>query len=277
MSARYFGASVPRLEDERLVTGHGRYVDDIELPGLLHVAFVRSQMPHARLGAVDTAAAAAMPGVIAVFTMRDFAEIAAGPMPPMAPHPLVKVPLTCHPLAVDEVNYAGEAIAMVIAQDRAIAESAAALVIVELTELPGVANAVRALEPNAPLAQTSRDSNLLASLKSQFGNVADVFAKADHVISETFITHRGGCHSMECRGVVASFDGMADQLVLYTSSQAPYMVRRLLTSYLGWDERQIRVAAPDVGGGFGPKANVYTEEFAVAMAAIKLGRPIKWI
>lgn len=277
MSARYFGAAVARSEDARLLTGQGRYVDDIEMPGLLHVAFVRSPMAHARLMSIDAAGARALPGVVAIYTMADFADLASGPMPPMAPHPLIKVPLTCHPLAVAEVCHVGEAIAMVIAQDRALAETAAAAVIIDLEELPSVAHAQRALEPAAPLVHLTRDSNLLASLHTQFGDIAAVFAAADHSLIESFATHRGGCHSMECRGVIAAPDGRDDHLTIYTSSQAPFMVRRHLANYLGRDEQTIRVAAPDVGGGFGPKASVYPEEFALALAALKLGRPVKWI
>ncbi len=277
MSARYFGASVARSEDARLLTGQGLYVDDIEMPGLLHVAFVRSPMAHARIKSIDLASARAMPGVVAAYTMGDFADLAEGPMPPMAPHPLIKEPLTCHPLAQTEVCYVGEAIAMVVAQDRALAESAAMAVMVDLQELPGVADARAALATDSAPVHLGRDSNLLASLHTKFGDVAAAFAAADHSLTESFATHRGGCHAMECRGVVATYDQREDHLSIYTSSQAPFMVRRHLATYLARDEQTIRVAAPDVGGGFGPKATVYPEEFAVALGALKLGQPLKWI
>src|SRR6185437_7328246 len=142
---------------------------------------------------------------------------------------------------------------------------------------PAVADAVLAREAGAPRVHSTRQSNIAATMKAGFHNCDAVFEKADHVLTERFDIHRGGCHSMECRGVVASVDPHTDALTLSTSSQSPYMVRRHLATYLKRDESQIRVMTPDVGGGFGPKANVYPEEFAVALAAIKTGRPVKWI
>lgn len=277
MSARYFGAAVTRVEDPRLLTGHGRYVDDLELPGMLHAAFVRANMAHGRIRNIDTSAAKAMPGVVAIYTMADFAAIAQGPMPPMAPHPLLPVPITYRPLAEDEVRHVGEAVAIVLADDRPKAEDAAAAISLDIEELPAIADAVLACEAGAVRAHSNRPSNIAATLKGGFHNCDAVFAKADHVLTERFDIHRGGCHSMECRGVVASVDPHSDLLTLSTSSQSPYMVRRHLATYLKRDESLIRVMTPDVGGGFGPKANVYPEEFAVALAAIKTGRPVKWI
>ncbi|GGH24128.1 dehydrogenase/oxidase [Alsobacter metallidurans] len=277
MSARYFGAAVNRLEDPKLVSGAGRYVDDLHPAGLLHVAFVRSQRAHGLVRGVDAGAAARMAGVVAVFTMADFADLASGPMPPLAPHPLIKTPITYWPLAATEVRHVGEAIAMVVADSRHAAEDAAAAVEVDIEPLPVAADAIAALAADAPRAHSDRDSNLAARLAAKFGDADAVFAGADHVVAETIVTHRGGCHAMECRGVVAVPDAMGEDLTVYTSSQSPFLVRRILAAYLGRDERHVRVVAPDVGGGFGPKANVYPEEFAVALAALKLGRPVKWI
>lgn len=277
MSARYFGAAVNRLEDPRLVSGAGRYVDDLHPAGLLHVAFVRSQRAHGLIRGVEASAAARMPGVVAVLIMADFAGLATGPMPPLAPHPLIKTPITYWPLAATEVRHVGEAIAMVVADSRHAAEDAAAAVEIDLEPLPVVADAVAALAADAPRAHSDRESNLAARLAAKFGDADAVFARADHVVAETIVTHRGGCHAMECRGVVAVPDPMGEDLTVYTSSQSPFLVRRILAAYLGRDERHVRVVAPDVGGGFGPKANVYPEEFAVALAALKLGRPVKWI
>jgi carbon-monoxide dehydrogenase large subunit len=277
MGARLFGASVQRLEDARLVTGRGRYVDDLHPAGLVHAAFVRSSVAHGRIRSIDVAAARAMPDVIAVYTMADFAAFASGPLPPLAPHPLIQGPVTYHPLAVDEVRHVGEAIAMVIATSRASAEDAAEQVFVDLEALPVAADLAHALDADAPKARTERADNRLATLKASFGDVASVFARADHVLSETFTVHRGGCHSMETRGVIATFDGGEGRLDLWTSSQSPYLVRRILASYLGFDESALRVRAPDVGGGFGPKAAVYPEEAAVALAAMATGKPVKWI
>ncbi|GAC1335855.1 MAG: xanthine dehydrogenase family protein molybdopterin-binding subunit [Beijerinckiaceae bacterium] len=277
MSARYFGAAVQRLEDPRLLAGRGRYVDDIALPAMLHAAFVRAPVAHARLRAVNVGAARKMPGVAAIYTMADFAPIAQGSMLPMAPHPLVKIPVTYHPLAVDEVRHVGEAIAIVLAASRQEAEDAAAAIVVDIEDLPAIADPAAALAAGAPQAHAERTSNLLGTLRAGFGDADAVFAKADHTLSQTFAIHRGGCHSMECRGVIAVPDAISDDLTIYTSSQSPYMVRRHLAQYLKRDESALRVIAPDVGGGFGPKANVYPEEFAVALAALSIGRPVKWI
>jgi aerobic carbon-monoxide dehydrogenase large subunit len=277
MSTRYFGSPVARIEDPRLLSGGGRYVDDIALGGMLHAAFLRSPVAHGRIRSIDASAARALPGVHAVYTMADVADIAGGPMPPMAPHPLIKTPITCHPLAPDEVRYAGEAIAIVLADSRARAEDALAAIELDVEHLEAVADARTAAEADAPRVHANRDSNLIATLRGTHGKVDQVFAGAAHRFTESFALHRGGCHSMECRGVVVDVDGHTGALSLWTSSQSPYMVRRFLAAYLGRDEAELRVVAPDVGGGFGPKANVYPEEFAVALAAIRCGRPVKWI
>jgi aerobic carbon-monoxide dehydrogenase large subunit len=277
MSARYFGAAVARLEDPRLLAGRGRYVDDIAVPGMLQAAFVRSQVAHGRIRGVDTTQARTMPGVAAIYAMADFAVVAQGPMSPMAPHPLIKIPITYHPLAADEVCHVGEAIAVVLADTRQQAEDAANAVEVDIEHLPSVADTSAALADGAPPVHCGRDGNLVGTLRGGFGNAEAVFAGADHILSETFSMHRGGCHSMECRGVIAAPETFSDDLTVYTSSQSPYMVRRHLAQYLKRDESALRVIAPDVGGGFGPKANVYPEEFAVALAALTIGRPVKWI
>ena len=277
MSARYFGAAVPRLEDPRLLAGQGRYVDDISLPGMLNAAFMRAQVAHGRIRGIDARQARNMPGVAAIYTMADFAAIAQGPMPPMAPHPLLKTPITYHPLAVDEVCHVGEAIAIVLADTRQQAEDAANAIDLDVEDLPSIADPLAALADDPPKVHSGRNSNLIGALRGGFGNVEAVFAKADHFLAGTFSIHRGGCHSMECRGVIAAPDTLSDGLTIYTSSQSPYMVRRHLAQYLKRDESTLRVIAPDVGGGFGPKANVYPEEFAVALAALTTERPVKWI
>ena len=277
MSARYFGAPVQRLEDPRLLAGSGQYVDDISLPGMLHAAFLRAQVAHGRICGIDAAPARNMPGVAAIYTMADFAAIAEGPMPPMAPHPLIKTPITYHPLAVDEVHHVGEAIAIVLADTRQRAEDAANAIHLDIEDLPCVADPIAALADDAPQVHSGRASNLVGTLRGGFGNVEAIFAKADHILSETFSIHRGGCHSMECRGVIAAPDALSEALTVYTSSQSPYMVRRHLAQYLKRDESTLRVIAPDVGGGFGPKGNVYPEEFAIPLAALTIGRPVKWI
>jgi aerobic carbon-monoxide dehydrogenase large subunit len=277
MGVRHFGASVARLEDPRLLKGGGRYLDDIQMSGLLHAAFVRSQSAHARINGLDKAAALELPGIAAIFTAEDLESVAAGPMPQMAPHPALKQPFAYHPLAKDAVHHVGEAMALVLAETRHAAEDAANAVFADLDELPAIADARRALEPGAALVHIGAPDNLAGTLRAGFGNVEHVFRTADHTLTEHFALHRGGCHAMECRGVIAQYDAAGDVVTLWSSTQAPYSVRRLLSAYLGRDEAQVRVIAPDVGGGFGPKAGVYAEEFALALAAIKTGRPIKWV
>src|SRR5438270_6467339 len=218
MSARYFGAAVQRLEDPHLLAGSGRYVDDISLPGMLHAAFLRAQIAHGRICGIDAAPARNMPGVAAIYTMADFAAIAEGPMPPMAPHPLIKTPITYHPLAVDEVHHVGEAIAIVLADTRQRAEDAANAIHLDIEDLPCVADPIAALADDAPQVHSGRTSNLIGTLRGGFGDASAVFAKADHVLSETFSIHRGGCHSMECRGVIAAADQHPEELPANTWS-----------------------------------------------------------
>jgi aerobic carbon-monoxide dehydrogenase large subunit len=277
MGVRQFGASVVRLEDPRLLRGNGRYLDDIQLPGMLHAAFVRSQSAHARINRVDKSAAEGLPGVYAIFTAAGLEAVASGPMPQLAPHPSLKQPFTYSPLAKTAVHHVGETIAIVLADTRHAAEDAANAVFADLEELPAICDARRALEPGAPKAHESVPDNLAATLRAAFGDADHVFKTASHVVKESFALHRGGCHAMECRGVIARYDGGDDLLSVWSSTQAPYTVRRLLAAYLSRDESSIRVIAPDVGGGFGPKAAVYPEEFAVSLAAMLTGRPVKWV
>ncbi len=276
MGVRYFGAAVPRIEDPELVSGRGRYLDDIDLPGMTHAAFVRSAQAHARIKGIDAAAAAALPGVVAVLTAADLG-VAGRATPQFAPSPLIAQNRTQHVLASQAVHYVGDAIAIVVAATRAIAEDAASLVVVDYEPLAPVADLASALDPAAPRAHEGAPDNRAAVLRAKFGDIDAVFARATHVFREHITQHRGGCHSMECRGVIGAEDPITRQLVVWSSTQAPYMVRRSLAQFMGRDESRIRVIAPQVGGGFGPKAGVYPEEFAIALAAMKLKRPVKWV
>ncbi|HTP96897.1 MAG TPA: xanthine dehydrogenase family protein molybdopterin-binding subunit [Burkholderiales bacterium] len=278
MGVRQFGAQVQRTEDPRILTGRGRYLDDIALPGMFEAAFVRSTEAHALIRGIDAEAARAVPGVVAVLTMDDFgAAYRDKRLPLPSPHPAIRQPITQQPLARSEVCYVGEAIALVLAETRYLAEDAAALVGVDYEPLPAVADAVGALAPDAPKVHHGAPDNLVATLAARFGDAAAAFARAPHVLRETYLQDRGGGHSLECRGVIAQHDAATGQLTLWSSTQSPYMVRRFLAQYLGREETSVRVIAPDVGGGFGPKAAVYAEEYALALAAIALGRPVKWV
>ena len=278
MGVRYFGAEVRRAEDPKLITGHGRYVDDITLPGMLHAAFVRSGEAHAQIRGIDASAAKALPGVHGVFTLADFGEpFAEQRMVQPYPAPVLKQPLTQYPLAKDEVCFVGEAVAVVVADTRHIAEDGAALVTVDYEPLPAIVDCRDATADGAALAHLGTPDNIVAQLRVSFGEVDETFANAAHVFREELHQHRGGCHAMECRGVIAEDRPHHDGLTIWSSTQCPYLVRRNVAAYLERDEGRVRVVAPDVGGGFGPKAGVYAEEIVIPLAAAALGRPVKWI
>jgi len=274
MGSRNIGSSVKRIEDPAILRGRGRFVDDIALPGMLEVAFVRSSEAHARIRGIDIAAAAGLPGVVAVLTFND---LGSSRMVQANPHPLLKQNITQYPLARHEVCYVGETIAMVVAENRYIAEDAAQLVAVDYEPLPAVIDVLEAAKPGAPRAHLDSPDNLVARIPWKFGDPDAAFAGADHVFRSRYTQHRGGCHSIECRGVVAIHDELSEQLTVYSSTQSQYLVQRFLAAYTGRPEAKIRVVAPDVGGGFGPKCAHYPEELALALAAPKLGRPLKWI
>jgi carbon-monoxide dehydrogenase large subunit len=277
MGVRYFGSAVRRVEDPKLITGRGKYLDDLNIAGVLHAAFVRASHAHARIGSVDCAAARALPGVVAVYAAADLGEVASRPMPHTVPVGHLKQPLNYQPLADREVCHVGVPIAVVIAESRPIAEDAAALVEVNYEVLDAVADWRDSLDADAPRVHLNSPDNLVASLHGRFGAVENVFSTAPYVFSETIETHRGGCHSMEGRGVAALPDAMGEGLTIWTSTQMPHMVRRLVADHLGRDEGTVRVIAPDVGGGFGPKGVFYPEEVVVPLVALKLGQPVKWV
>lgn len=277
MGVRNLGAAVHRIEDGRLITGKGKYVDDIKIPGTLSAAFLRSSEAHARIKSIDLSAARAIPGVVAAYALEDFGPQAAQRMVQAYPNPAIKTDITPYPLAKDEVCYVGEPIAVVIAESRYLAEDGVQAIDIELETLPCVIDARDALKPDAPAVQTAFASNLAATLNWKFGDIDKAFAEADHVFEEEYFQHRGAPHFMECRGVLAQSDVAGGRLTIWSSTQSPFLVRRYLAAYLEREESSIRVLAPDVGGGFGPKAVHYAEELVIAMAAEKLGRPVKWI
>jgi carbon-monoxide dehydrogenase large subunit len=277
MGTHHVGQRTPRVEDPRLTTGRGRYIADIRLPNMLEAVFVRSSEAHARIISIDAEAALALPGVVAVLTLADFEGYADKRLPQPLPHPSIKMSPTQYLLAKDEVCYVGEAVAMVLAENRYVAEDAANLVMVEYESLPALVDVRAASRGDAPRVNHQVESNIVASIAARFGDSDAVFASAPHVFQESYVQHRGGGHSMEGRGVVASNDATTGALSIWTSSQTPHMVRRWVAEYLGRDENETRIIVPDVGGGFGPKAGVYPEEYCVPLAALKLGRPIRWV
>ena len=272
------GSRVERLEDRDLLRGKGRFVDDVVLPNMLHAAFVRSPHGHAAIRGIAKAQAAALPGVHAVLAREDLLphlrneRLVVG-----LPSKSYKQDLNRPVLAIDEVVHVGEPVAIVVADDRYVAEDGAALVEIEYDPLPAVADCCAALAPGAPVVHRGAPHNLLAEFRMGYGDADAAFAKAAHVFSESLWQHRGGSHSIECRGAVAAYDAIEDRLTLWSSTQMPHQAMRQLCDMLGRDENRVRVVTPDIGGGFGPKLVFYPEDVATALAAIILGRPVKWI
>ena len=278
MAWKVFGSRVARLEDPALLTGRGRFVDDIVLPEMLHAAFVRSPHPHAAIRGIDKAAALALPGVRAVLTLDDLRpHLANERMVVGLPSSAYKQDLNRPALAGDEVVHGGEPVAAVVADSRYVAEDAATLVEVDYDPLPSVSDCRAALASGAPTVHRASPHNLLAEFAMAFGDVDAAFQSAPHVFRESLWMHRGGSHSIECRGSVGNYDRYEDRLTLWCSTQMPHAAMRTMIDMLGWDESRVRVVTPDVGGGFGPKLVFYPEDVTVALASIILGRPVKWI
>ena len=277
MATRWFGASIPRNEDPRLLRGKGTYVDDIDLPEQLHAAVLRSTHARARILNIDATAARELPGVHLVLTASDLGSVLE-PSPLLVPHDALTQPRTQLPLALSEVRYVGEAIAFVVADDRYIAEDALDLIDVEFEPLPVIHNLEVAVGEDVPLVHEDVPGNVAAHLKQTVGDPDAVFANAPHVIRETLLMDRGAAMPMECRGVLARWDAHEELLTCWISTQGPIPIRNGLAAIFHLPEHKVRVIAPDVGGGFGTKIMMfYPEEVLTPFAAIHLGRPVKWI
>jgi carbon-monoxide dehydrogenase large subunit len=278
MGSKNFGARVTRFEDAALVSGKGRYVDDIHIAGTLHAAFLRSPHGHARIKAIDTSAALACEGVHAVLTAADLPErMRKQRMPLLVPNATMATLRTQHCLAVDEVCYVGQAFAIVIADSRYLAEDALAAIEVEYEVLGAISDVRAALADGAPRAHADLESNVVSQFVMNYGDVEAAFAAAPHVFREELWQHRGGGMAMETRGVLAQADVNTGTLTLWSSTQTPHIARRMLADIMDVDIETIRILAPDVGGGFGPKAIFYPEDAVVAHASLTLGRPVKFI
>jgi aerobic carbon-monoxide dehydrogenase large subunit len=277
MAIRWFGASIPRNEDPRLLRGKGSYVDDFDLPEQLHAAVLRSTHARARILNVDVSAARELPGVHLVLTASDLGEVLE-PSPLLVPHDALTQPRTQLPLALGEVRYVGEAVAFVVADDRYIAEDALDLIDVEYEPLPVLHSLEVAIAEEAPLVHEDVPGNVAAHLIQTVGEPDAVFTDAPHVIRETLLMDRGAAMPMECRGVLARFDAHEGMLTCWISTQGPIPIRNGLAAIFHLPEHKVRVIAPDVGGGFGTKIMMfYPEEVLTPFAAIRLDRPVKWI
>jgi aerobic carbon-monoxide dehydrogenase large subunit len=270
----YVGRSLKRSEDPRLIRGEGRYVDDIALPALAHLAFVRSPHAHARVVSISTEAAAKAPGVLAVVTARDLPEIR--PTPYMATLPGLKA-WPYEPLADRIVDTTGVPVAAVVAESAMLARDAVELVEVEYEPLPAVADAERALEAGAPLVHPDLGTNEAFSAPMKGGDAAAAFARAAHVVRVRVEHNRIAGVPMEPRAVTARYDRGTGELTLWLTTQNPFLARADLATMLGVPEEKLRVIAPDVGGGFGVKGPVYREELVAGVLAMRLGRPVHWM
>jgi aerobic carbon-monoxide dehydrogenase large subunit len=276
---RYTGASIKRSEDPRILTGTGRYVDDIKLPGMLHAAFVRSPLAHARVLSVDVSAARALPGVVAALTGAELeAMTVPGPDALMAllgwagPTPEFTL------LATDKVRFAGDPVAVVVAGSRYLAEDGCELVEVEYDELPPVTNASFAIDPSSPPLFANLGDNI-ARLHSrhEFGDVAATFADADRVTDVRIDVHRHQNVPMEGRGCVASYDADVGVMTVYAATQSVHVTKTAVAMRLGMEQDKVRVLAGDIGGSFGLKIGASREELAVAAASRAVGQPVKWV
>jgi carbon-monoxide dehydrogenase large subunit len=268
------GARVPRIEDYKLLRGGGRFIDDIISPGALSAAFARSPHPHALIRGVDASAARAMPGVIAVLTLDDLTPVLKQRRMMRVSNSGTQLDESWpFALADGEVSFVGEPVAIVIAADRYVAEDAAALVAVDYDVLPAATDCRTAA--NAPAVRRALGSNLVISYKVGYGDIEAAFAKAAHVVHEELWVHRGAGHSMEGRGILAEVSDR--ETSIWASTQKAHDLRYAFADYIALDESRLRVATPDVGGGFGPKLCVYSEDVAVVAAATLLRRSIKWI
>lgn len=274
MTGRLTGRPVHRKEDRRLLTGHGSYVDDVAFPGMLHAAFVRSTSAHARLSAVAVGEAAAMPGVVAVWTDADMREMADDIVPTPMPG-LFAPPFPV--LARHKVRCVGEPVVMVVGESRAAAEDACEAVAVEYDPLPPVVDPVESTSPAAPLLYDEAGSNIVYRSHRTDGDPTQAFAAAASVIRETFVQHRHANVPMEGHGGVASFDPASGGLDYLVSHQNPHAVSSGVAKLLRLPPGSVRVRCGDIGGAFGQKGHLLREDVAVCAAARALHRPVKWV
>lgn len=282
MAEKHVGQRIKRTEDPQLLTGQALFVDDVQIPGMLHVAFLRSDYAHARLLSIDVSAARRRPGVVAVYTAEDMGDDWRPSPPNVSPPPGVEG-ITFHsrtpvPLVKEKVRHAGESLAMVIAESRYIAEDAVEDIRVEFDPLDAVVDIETALDPDSPLVHDDLESNLAAHLAQGKGDYEAARDSADLVLKRRIAIDRCAAAAMENRGIVAHWEARSRHLTIWDTTQSPIPIRNGLAAMFGLSVHQVRVIAPFVGGAFGPKIMMYyPEEVMLTWATLKLGRPIKWI
>ena len=270
----YVGQSIPRAGDRRLLTGTGRYVDDVQVPGTAYAAFVRSPHAHARVVGIDTAAARALPGVLAVYVGADVASMMA---PQVAEAELLPGrSIRRWPLATDRVRFVGDPVAVVVAADRYVARDAAELVAVEYAPLPAVTNAEAALADDAPIVHEDWGDNVALRWECVAGEPDRLLAEAERVVEVRLINNRIQAAFIEPRAVLASPTPGTAELTVWASTQVPHRLRTDIATALGLAEAEVRVIAPDVGGAFGAKGGLYSEYLLIPALARRLGRPVRW-
>jgi carbon-monoxide dehydrogenase large subunit len=274
-SARFVGQSVVRREDPRFLAGHGRYVDDVVLPGMLHAAFVRSPVARGRIVEIDTTAARELEGVVAVFTATDL-EVPEERTP--AGLGLAASASPYRPLAVGDVRFVGDPVAIVIASSRYVAEDACDLVDLVLDPMPAVLDLELATTDDSPLVHPELGTNVATAITpTPDPELDEIFGAATHVVTSTFRQCRATNAPMETRGLIAQWDTYNRDMCLWSATQVPHGLRAYCAQLLGVSENRVRVMATDVGGGFGQKIRPYRDEAAVMLAGHRLGRPVKWI
>lgn len=278
MTESFIGARIGRFEDRALLTGQGQYLDDIHMAGMLEMAFVRSPHPHALIRGIDAGKALALPGVHAVYSHADLAAVLTADRIPQDKGG-AKFPDTTWPVVLpkDETCFVGEPVAAVVAESRYIAEDAAALVEVDYEPLQPAADCRDAAAPGAPKVHLEAKDNIVAEIRADYGDCTAAFAAADHVFAISLKQHRGAAHSIEGRGIIASYSAVGDEMTVWASVQTPHKLRNGLMELFGVDESGVRVIVPDVGGAFGGKNVIYPEDVMVAVAARLLERPVKWV
>ncbi len=272
---RFIGTNQPRLEDRRLLTGAGKFVGDVRLPGMVSAALLRSQEAHARIRAIDASGALALPGVLAVFTAQDLGEVGGIPMR-LAPREALQ---KCFqkPLASDRVRYVGEPLALVVAVDRYVAEDALELIDVSLESLPPVADVELGRGRDAAVLHASLGGNVAEHIVMRVGDPEGALARSAIRLSERFRIQRHTGIPMETRGLLASYDRGTDIVTIWGAAKVPHFNRQILADLLGRAESTVHMIETDVGGGFGVRGEFYPEDFLVPWAAIALGRPVQWI
>jgi aerobic carbon-monoxide dehydrogenase large subunit len=273
--SKLVGARVKRREDPRLIRGLGQYVDDVNLPNTLHVAILRSPWGHAKIKNLDAEAARQLRGVIAVVTGSEIKD-QVGTLPVSGGNETLRVPKH-YVLAVDKVCYVGEGVAAVVAEDRYTARDALDLIQVEYEPLPVVIDPEKALAPGGPVIHSEWPDNVAFRSEQKQGNLTKAFKEADKVVRQRLVHQRLAPIAVEPRGVVAHYLSSDKELTVWSSTQIPHMLRTNLAQMLKLPENEVRVIAPEVGGGFGSKLNVYAEEGLLGYLALKLNRPVKWI